>query len=211
LTDANRVFTWPSVQKALLSVGDESADGLRHVLEEGTAWFIEQELETHPYPLPHTAGLKEFAMSGSDILSGQRRVKFPELTSTMIKHYTDLYFNTFNMVYPILDYDVFVNELMPIISEQGFGDGCVLSVITLLVLALGRTALEGTFGDPISSESASASGMRGGSADIPPALDIFNEARRRFGFVHTQCSLENAQILLLAACVNPRANFEDDC
>jgi len=124
---------------------------------------------------------------------------FPDLTQGMMKQYADLYFNTFNMVYPILDYGDFMQHIMPKILQEGFGDGCVESVTALSVFALGKLSLEGAFGEPISTVNGLPSGIRGGSSTRPPGLDIFNEARRRLGFVHCTCSLETAQVFLLLA------------
>ncbi|KAJ9634781.1 hypothetical protein H2199_008830 [Coniosporium tulheliwenetii] len=110
------------------------------------------------------------------------------------------------MLYPILDYTDFMQQALPKVTEEGFGDGCFMSLIALLVFALGKVAIEGTFGKPTVTKDGSLGGMRGslsgirgGTADEPPALDIFNEAQRRLGFVISHICLETAQILLLKA------------
>jgi hypothetical protein len=70
------------------------------------------------------------------------------------------------------------------------------------VFALGELAIEGSRGTPISSEKNRPSGVRGGSSQKPPGLALFNEARKRIGFVLTGCDLENVQIFSLAAFVD---------
>jgi len=133
-----------------------------------------------------------------------------------MKQYADQYFNTYNMLYPILDYTDFVQQVLPKVAEEGFGEGCFKSLTALLVFALGKVAIEGTFGKAILHKNDVSvgvrgflSGMRGGTADEPPALDIFNEAQRRLGFVISHICLENVQILLLEAYV--WMNLRPDC
>lgn len=86
------------------------------------------------------------------------------------------------------------------VHTEGF-DGDTDSVIALLVFALGELAIEGSRGTPIGVHNGRPSGLRGGSLRRPPGLALFNEARKRIGFVLTECDLENVQIFSLAACV----------
>jgi hypothetical protein len=121
------------------------------------------------------------------------------LTIQQIKEYTDAYFNTFNILCPILNQDAFTNDVVTRLLREGYADGDPHSVLALMVFALGQVAIEGVYGNPISSPDGVASGFRGGTSDKPPGLEIFNEARRRLGFVVNMCTLENVQILLLQA------------
>jgi hypothetical protein len=77
--------------------------------------------------------------------------------------------------------------------------GDIDSVTALLVFALGEVAIEGSRGQPIEEEGGRPSGVRGGSITRPPGLALFNEARKRIGFVLTEGELENVQIFSLAA------------
>jgi hypothetical protein len=199
LTYANGIFTWPAIQSMLLSTGVESANELYHMLESGTARFIELQLQKHPRPLSYNVNLRSSPITGLDDCIDDPRTIFPDLTMAEMEKYADTYFNSFNMIYPILDYDDFMQLVMPFISTNGFGDGCVTSILALSVFALGKLALEGTLGDPVSSDHELISGIREVCGQNPPGLDIFNEVRRRLGFVQTQCCLESAQILLLSA------------
>ncbi|EKG15143.1 Transcription factor fungi [Macrophomina phaseolina MS6] len=109
--------------------------------------------------------------------------------------YANAYFGSYNMVYPVLDRRDFMGGILPTIKAQGFSFGCLDSVIALLVFALGCAAQEGMHGRPV----AEGSGIRGGNGTTPPALDFFNEARRRIGFVMSSLSLANTQAMLLMA------------
>jgi hypothetical protein len=183
----------------LVSAGAKSVDELCHVLSGGTARFIELQLQKHPHPLSCDIGLHSNPIRGLEDCADGSRMTFPDLTMVNMQQYADAYFNSFNMIYPILDYNDFMQQVMPLCSTKGFSDGCVTSILALSVFALGKLALEGVVGDPIPSDYTFISGIRGGSFQTPPGLDIFNEVRRRLGFVHTQCCLESVQILLLIA------------
>ncbi|KAI0017415.1 hypothetical protein F4780DRAFT_755800 [Xylariomycetidae sp. FL0641] len=111
---------------------------------------------------------------------------------------TKAYFDTFNLLYPIMDRHQFQSETLPAIASHGFDDGSI-STLACLVFALGQVVLSATEGAPLEVRKGRSSGMKGGTADHPPGLSLFNEARRRMGFNLTPCSLENVQIFCLAA------------
>ena len=92
-----------------------------------------------------------------------------------------------------------MNEIVAKAMREGYKEDDPSTVLALLVMALGRVAVEGVSGSPISAHNDRPSGFRGGSSDNPPGRDLFNEARRRLGFIATQCTLENVQIMLLQA------------
>jgi hypothetical protein len=100
------------------------------------------------------------------------------------------YFETFNLFHPVLDRRSFMSETMPSVFRDGFSQSTA-STVTLLVLALGETALSASDGLPVHSQNGRLSGVKGGSKDRPPGLDFFNEAKRRMG-------IENAQMFILA-------------
>ncbi|KAI1336423.1 hypothetical protein F5Y15DRAFT_427096 [Xylariaceae sp. FL0016] len=102
---------------------------------------------------------------------------------------TKAYFNTFNLMYPIMDRQIFLSEVLPAVANHGFDD----------VFALGQVAIDGMQGDPVATYKGRPSGVRGGTTDRPPGLVFFNEARKRMGFNLTECSLENVQMFSLAA------------
>ncbi|KAI1770854.1 hypothetical protein F4818DRAFT_431242 [Hypoxylon cercidicola] len=108
------------------------------------------------------------------------------------------YFDTFNLIYPIMDRQIFQAEVLPAIASRGF-DESSSSTLACLVFALGEVAMSDVQSAPIATYKGRPSGVRGGTPDRPPGLLFFNEARKRMGFNLTECSLENVQIFALAA------------
>ncbi|KAI5865048.1 hypothetical protein GGS23DRAFT_603720 [Durotheca rogersii] len=108
------------------------------------------------------------------------------------------YFDTFNLIHPIMDRQSFVSEVLPSIGNNGF-DESSSSTLACLVFALGEVALNATQGAPLGTHKGRPSGVRGGTLERPPGLLLFNEARKRMGFNLTECSLENVQMFALAA------------
>lgn len=200
LTAPHKVVLWPSIYTRLINSGIQAAPDLQDIFHEGTPWFIRQEMKKHPLSLPTDPELPSHRLDYPSSEEGySKRYAFPTFTIRQVQEYTDAYFDTFNVICPILDYDFFTNELIARLSREGYADGDPQSVVALLVYALGQLAIEGVFGNPISSHNGVPSGFRGGTAERPPGLEIFNEVRRRLGFVISTCTIENVQIMLLQA------------
>lgn len=199
LTAPHKVLLWPRIYTHLTNSGNHAAVNLQHIHREGTPWFIRQEMKKHPHSLPTDPGMPGPRLDDSSSEEGYSKLYVcPSLTIQQSQEYTDAYFNTFNVICPILDYDT-MNEVVARLSREGYADCDPQSVVALLVYSLGQLAIEGVFGDPISSHNGVPSGFRGGTAKRPPGLETFNEARRRLGFVMSACTIENVQILLLQA------------
>jgi hypothetical protein len=77
-----------------------------------------------------------------------KRYAFPTLTTKQVQEYTDAYFNTFNVICPILEYDS-TSGVIVRLSREGYADGNQQGIVTLLVFALGQFAVEGVFGNTI--------------------------------------------------------------
>jgi hypothetical protein len=133
--------------------------------------------------------------------TGAARVTFPDLTWETMHRLATSYFDTFNFMYPFMDRQNFISDTLVKVHTEGF-NGDTDSVIALLIFALGELALLGSGGDPIEAYKGQPSGLRGGTLERPPGLALFNEARKRIGFVLTECDLENVQIFSLAAYVS---------
>ena len=100
-----------------------------------------------------------------------------------------------------MDRQSFISNTLTKVHTEGFTSDPD-SVIALLILALGEVAMEGSRGKPIEVYRGRPSGVRGGTTPTkPPGLALFNEARKRIGFVFVDYDLENIQIYSLAACV----------
>ncbi|KAK3676216.1 hypothetical protein LTR78_003966 [Recurvomyces mirabilis] len=200
LTVPHKIMLWPGIYIHLLNSGISAASDLQYVLQEGTPWFIKREMSKHPDPLPSDVGLPCFTMAtGNTEQSRATNVVFPTLGVQQIQELSDAYFNTFNVLYPVLNRETFMNGTVAKLLRDGYGDGDSASVLALLVFALGAVAVDGVFERPVSVVNGQPSGFRGGTVDHPPGLALFNEARRRLGFIWTQCTLENVQLNLLQA------------
>ncbi|KAI4840275.1 hypothetical protein E4T44_07956 [Aureobasidium sp. EXF-8845] len=129
--------------------------------------------------------------------TGEMRAGFIGLTPENMRRMCDAYFSTFNILFPILDRQMFLEDILEPVLRNGFAGCDPQSCLVLLVLALGQVAIDGVYGSPISIVEGNPSGLRGGTAERPPGLNLFNEARRCMGFIMHQCTLENVQIHLL--------------
>lgn len=196
LTAAHKVILWPAIYLHIMDSNIAAADDLKFVLQDGTPWFISLELRQHPLPLPCDAALRSFPMPNPR--PWESRTGFFNLTVDAVGRLTEAYFNTFNSIHPILNRDMFLADLERLM-RTGFADGDIFATLALFVLALGQVAIDGAYGAPVSSTNGVPSGLRGGTVERPPGLDIFNEGRRRIGFIMAQCDLENVQIHLLQA------------
>ncbi|EKG18335.1 hypothetical protein MPH_04417 [Macrophomina phaseolina MS6] len=199
VTPPHKVLLWPFIHSRLAEFQVEVAEDLQSLRQEGTPWFLRHEVLKHPDPLPANARLETEPVDDPSIPDSDSRVRFPTLTHEEMRTYAHHYFNTFNMLYLILDRRHFMEVVLPKVARYGFGDGDHESVIALLVFSLGKVALDGTWSPPLDNGMHFESGLRGGTLEEPPALDIFNEARRRTGFISYHCSIESIQIQLLSA------------
>lgn len=200
LTVPHKIVLWPSIYIHLINTGIQATNDLQYVLQEGTPWFIRQEMEKHTQTLPYDVALPYFVINSSLREQGySSNVAFPTLTIQNIQEQCDAYFNTFNVLFPLLNRDSFMNRTVAPLLRDGYADGDPNAVLALLVFALGQVAIEGVFEKPISMFDGQPSGFRGGTLEHPPGLAIFNEARRRTGFIFTQSTLETVQIMMLQA------------
>ncbi|KAF6843536.1 C6 finger domain-containing protein [Colletotrichum musicola] len=107
-----------------------------------------------------------------------------------------VYFDSFNLIHPVLDHKLFVEVTLPSALYDSMQDSAE-STLVLLVMALAEMALaEGS--DFSISQSNYRVALEGTAVNVPPGLDFFNEARRRMGFSMADCTLENVQIFVLA-------------
>ena len=197
---AHKLFLWPAIREILDSVGIDTSEDLEPLGRAGTQWLIRTlQRKFNQAGLPLDVNLESRQFVGMQISRISQRVVFSDLTVEHMQNVSSVYFNTFNFLYPLLDREAFYTNTLHKVTTEGFGEGDVESVIALLVMALGQCALDGSIGEPVPDDSTRRSGIRGGTAERPPGLSLFNEARRRMGFLMTQCELENVQILSLAA------------
>ena len=173
----NSILFWPSIHDYLLSSGACASSDLDQLLLQGTAWFIKRELGSQLSVLPAHGGLTADPLPLPPPSTAEMGVTFPELTFHDMLQYTESYFNTFNVLLPILSRRLFQRNVLDHVLHVGFVDGDRSSVIALLVFALGAVAIEGTSKNPVSIVDGNPSGIRGGTTRQPPGLAIFDEAR----------------------------------
>lgn len=200
LTASRKAIMWPRINDCITASGAQPALNLQYLLREEIPWFVRQGTNMNQSSMPTNPGLTSLQVNKapSDEDHGKRCV-FPSLTAERIQEYSHAYFNSFNIIHPLLDYDTFMNQLVANLLREGYSYDDPRTVIALTVFALGQLALEGMLGEPISSQHGVPSGLRGGDPERPPGLEMFNEARRRLGNVVNTCTLENAQMMLLLA------------
>ncbi|CZR50703.1 related to acetate regulatory DNA binding protein FacB [Phialocephala subalpina] len=196
---AHKILTWPVVQQMLLQASP-NVGNLKTLEQDGPAFIMQMQRGFPNLPLDEELQEKPFIgmQTQASRVTGATRVTFPALTRDIMHRLATAYFDTFNFVYPFMDRQNFISDTLIKVYTEGF-DGDPDSVIALLIFALGDLAIEGSRGQPISEGDGRSSGLRGGSALRPPGLGLFNEARKRMGFVLTECDLENVQIYSLAA------------
>lgn len=196
---AHKMLTWPAVQNLLYHSLPPNIGEMKSFEQEGTSFLI--QVHRDQPRLPFDDILQQTAFLGMQSqaarTSGAPRVTFPALTRDLMQRLATSYFDTYNFLYPFMDRQNFMSDTLTRVHSEGF-DNDNDSVIALLVFALGELAIEGSRGSPIEYHNGRPSGVRGGSPSRPPGLALFNEAKKRVGFV-TQCNLEDVQILSLAA------------
>jgi hypothetical protein len=196
------MLTWPAIQQLLLQALPSDIGDLKNLEQEGSTFIAQLQKGTPNLPLDEFVQDRPFVgmQTQATRSSGGARNTFPALTRDAMLRLATAYFDTFNFIYPFMDRQNFISDTLSRVHTEGF-DGDTDSVIALLVFALGELAMEGSHGTPIEVYEGRPSGVRGGTASRPPGLALFNEARKRIGFVLTDCDLENVQIFSLAACV----------
>jgi hypothetical protein len=199
---SHKILTWPAIQQLLFQALPSNVGSLKGLEQEGSAFIIQIQEGTPKLAIDDSLQDRPFVamQSQASRTSGSKRTIFPRLTRDIMHQLATAYFDTFNLIYPFMDRQNFISETLTKAHTEGF-DSDPDSVIALLVFALGELAIDGSRGNPIEVYKGRPSGVRGGTASKPPGLALFNEARKRIGFVLTEYDLENIQIYSLTACV----------
>ncbi|KIM92729.1 hypothetical protein OIDMADRAFT_173807 [Oidiodendron maius Zn] len=197
---AHKMLIWPAIQQLLLQALPSNIEDWKTLEQEGPAFIFQIQKGIPKLALDDNLQDRPFAaiQSQASRTAGEARSIFPRLTRDIMHQLATAYFDTFNLMYPFMDRQDFISNTLKKVHAEGFG-GDQASVIALIVFALGELAKEGSRGDPIDVYKGRPSGVRGGTAPKPPGLALFNEARKRIGFVLTDSDLENVQIYSLAA------------
>ncbi|KAK4181172.1 hypothetical protein QBC36DRAFT_342248 [Triangularia setosa] len=188
VSSVHQMLGWPAVQQLFASIQGRLPNVNLSSLERDG---VSHMLGVHR---PESQGLSSESTMPAERSSGV----LSTLTWENIRMWSQAYFDTTNLFYPILDRQSFMQETLPSLFRSGFNNS-ISSTIALLVFALGEVSLEGRDGAPVHVYNGRASGVKGGTKAHPPGLALFNEARSRMGFDLTECSLENVQIFALAS------------
>ena len=202
VSSVHQMLSWPAVSQLLATVQPKVPSLDLSLLERDIPIPTLGTQSHNGKVLPVSASLASRSQGQGHAPTGHGSVPIPvsSLNWDTMQRLSKAYFDSINLVYPILDRQTFMSETLPSVVNQGFGGQGISSTIAFLVFALGETAIAGSEGQPvhIHTHNGRPSGVRGGSKDEPPGLDLFNEARKRMGFNLTECSLENVQIFALA-------------
>lgn len=203
------MLMWPAVQQIIQQSDPASTQDMTRLVNEGSAFIL--SLPFSNLPQDETVPERPFLgmqMQDSRTRGGARSV-YPSLTLEVMNNLATSYFDSFNILYPFMDRQTFMSETINKVNSEGF-NGDAVSVMALLVFALGELAQAGQEGPPIHGYQGRPSGLRGGSTERPPGLSLFNAARSKMGFVLTECDLENVQIFSLAALYNQACSRHTD-
>jgi hypothetical protein len=190
---SHKVLLWPAIIRYIMGYDIAVAEPDLHCIWIlGSSWLWQKEVSKYSEELPCNFGLRCLTLDTEYTV-------FPNLTIWQVHKYSIAYFNTFNVLSPLLDLDTFMTGVAARLSQQGHNVDDPEGVLSYLVLALGQLAIEGDSNRPTSQDNCKTSGLHGGTIDKPPGLGLFNEARRRIRTINKQCRLENIQIMLLQA------------
>ncbi|KAH7317260.1 hypothetical protein BKA65DRAFT_541989 [Rhexocercosporidium sp. MPI-PUGE-AT-0058] len=187
----HKMLTWPAIQQLLLQYLPSDLGDLKSFEQEGSAFIVRMQRGTPNLPLDESLEERPFVgmQTQASRAAGGARITFPALTRNMMDRLATAYFDTFNFIYPFMDSQNFTSDTLTRAHTERF-NGDTDSVIALLVFALGELAIEGSRGNPIKVHQGRPSGIRGGTSSRPPRLALFNEARKRTGFVLTGAILK---------------------
>lgn len=195
---AHKILLWPAIQRHIQSIPAYHAD-IKCAEQEGSIFIVQLHKVMMPLPLnDHLPSQPLAGIQSQPGATGGVRVTFPFLTHERIHCLALAYFETFNLLYPFMDRQNFMADILARIYTEGFDDN-IESVIALLVFALGELALDGARGLSLDIYQFHQINRQDRYATRPPGLALFNEARRRTGFVLTDSNLENVQIFALTA------------
>ncbi|KAK3311121.1 uncharacterized protein B0T15DRAFT_548376 [Chaetomium strumarium] len=200
VSSVHEMLGWPAIQQLFASVQPKvSRIDLSSFEREGAPSVLARH--STPPELPNDTGA---ALGGGppigihNAVSGRPPITGSDLGWETMLSLSKAYFDSFNLLCPILNRQAFMSDTLPAVFSNGFSDD-MASTIALLVLALGEVAIADSTGIPVHVYNGRASGIKGGTKDRPPGLELFNEARRRMGLHLTECSLECSQMFELAS------------
>ena len=134
LTVAQKILLWPKVYDHIERLSLGASEDLAYVANDGTPWFVHLELAKHPKPLPSATTPRTFLVSRPSL--DENRTAFQGLTLDTVNRLVSSYFETFNVLHPLLDEDIFQTDMLLPMIRYGYVDGDASACIVLLVLSL---------------------------------------------------------------------------
>lgn len=194
------MLKWPAIQHLFASVQPKLPHiDLSAFEKEGPASMVvlrRSDIQSLPTDMSSPVG-RDSSISMHGPVTAPTPITRHDLNWDTMQRLSKSYFDGINLLCPILNRQSFMADTLPKLFNSGFSQNAA-STIAFLVFALGEVALAGSEGLPVHIYGGRASGVKGGTKDRPPGLELFNEARQRMGFNLTECSLENVQISALA-------------
>ncbi|KAJ4290108.1 hypothetical protein N0V88_006614 [Collariella sp. IMI 366227] len=209
VSSVHQMLKWPAIQQLFASIQPKLPHiDLSSLEREGPASMLALRRSTTqslPPDIRPSVGRGSGA-SLHELVTTQASITVADLNWDTMQRLSKGYFDSLNLLCPILNRHSFMSETLPRLFNNGLSHS-MESTIAILVFALGEVAIAGTEGLPVHASNGRPSGIKGGTKDRPPGLDLFNEARRRMGFNLTECSLENVQIFALSSGLNLELGF----
>lgn len=200
VSSVHEMLKWPAMQQLFASL-QPKLPGLDLTQEgDGAARLLVVRSSANqnlPADTPPPASRRRSGIVIPHPVAGQAPFTASDLNWETMQRLSKAYFDSINLSYPIVNRQCFMSETLPSLFNNGFSEN-MTSTLAFLVFALGEVAIEASDGLPVHMYDGRVSGVKGGTKDRPPGLELFNEARRRMGFNLTECSLENIQVFALA-------------
>jgi hypothetical protein len=177
-TALHNVLAWPYIYTNIINSGIIPSSDLQSILQEGGVRFIEDDILKYSIPLSCVVGSSGSIDDAEKTENGHLcSVYLATLAPQQVQKYCDAYFNTFNLLYPLMDQEAFMNNVVAKSLREDHTDGDLGSILALLVFALGQVAIESMFDWPVSVADGRLSGFCDDLFSHPPGLGLFNEAR----------------------------------
>ncbi|KAM0329956.1 hypothetical protein ACHAQA_004123 [Verticillium albo-atrum] len=196
------MLAWPAVSQLLGSIRPEIPN-LHAVIQDHDPPIELLERQTIQRPLAED-GIESLTIDDRALLGlrvdahrNPADIHLSDLDWPTVESLCKAYFETFNLIYPIVDRLTFNTSILSSVVESGFDKG-VKSTLVCLIFALGAVALADSQNMPFVGYKGQMGVTSGGASDQPPGLAFFNEARKRLGFSMAECSLESIQVHALA-------------
>lgn len=149
----HKMLSWPFIQQVLetkvpnLDLANLEKDGAAMLLGlQGRTTSLPTDMYDSPN-VSNEGGSIPLQVSSASQVEGMQ-LGGPSMNWETMQRLTKSYFDTFNLIYPIMDRQVFQSEVLPTIASHGF-DESSSSTLTCLVFALGEVAMGAVQGAPI--------------------------------------------------------------